>query len=76
MQKKKHRGSCNKDTSNRAKTPPDKGFSYSQTFVSVFLVIGAIVVSAIVFDYSGDLQLKIGADGIQIQVDGRSSLPN
>lgn len=45
-------------------------FTLNQTLVSAFLVIGAIVISAIAFNYSGDVQLKFGADGIQVQING------
>lgn len=42
----------------------------NQTLVSAFVVIGAIVIAAVAFDYAGNIQLKFGADGIQLQVDG------
>jgi hypothetical protein len=42
----------------------------NQTLTSAFLVVGAIVISAVAFNYSGKIQLKFGADGMQVQVDG------
>ncbi|GAB4232516.1 MAG: hypothetical protein Kow00121_60670 [Elainellaceae cyanobacterium] len=42
----------------------------NQTLISAFLVVGAIVISAVAFNYVGSINLKFGADGIQVQVDG------
>lgn len=47
----------------------------NQTVVSVFIVVGAIVISAVAFNYTGKIQLKFGADGIQVQVDGAGKTP-
>lgn len=47
----------------------------NQTLVSAFFVIGAIVISAVAFNYSGDIQLKFGADGIQVGVEGGEKSP-
>ena len=47
----------------------------NQTLVSAFVVVGAIVISAIAFNYAGSISLKFGADGIQVQVDGGEKSP-
>ena len=47
----------------------------NQTLVSAFIVVGAIVISAVAFNYAGSINLKFGADGIQVQVDGASKSP-
>jgi small neutral amino acid transporter SnatA (MarC family) len=47
----------------------------NQTVSSVFIVVGAIVISAITFNYAGKIDLKLGADGIQVQVDGGVKTP-
>lgn len=47
----------------------------NQTLVSAFLVVGAIVISAVAFNYAGSINLKFGADGIQVQVDGGEKSP-
>lgn len=39
-----------------------------QTFASVFLVIGAIAVFAVAFDYSGKIEVKLGAEGVHLQI--------
>lgn len=45
-------------------------FSLHQTFVSALIVVGAVAVCAISFNYAGTIQLRLGADGLQLQVDG------
>lgn len=47
----------------------------NQTLVSAFIVVGAIVISAVAFNYAGSINLKFGADGIQVQVDGGEKSP-
>jgi hypothetical protein len=47
----------------------------SQTLASAFVIVGAIVISAVAFNYAGSINLKFGADGIQVQVDGASKSP-
>lgn len=47
----------------------------NQTLVSAFVVIGAIVISAVAFNYAGSINLRFGADGIQVQVDGGDKSP-
>lgn len=47
----------------------------NQAFVTAFLVIGAVAISGVVFNYSGKLQIKFGADGIQLQLSGQDSIP-
>jgi hypothetical protein len=47
----------------------------NQTISSAFIVVGAIVISAVAFNYAGSISLKFGADGIQVQVDGGDRSP-
>jgi hypothetical protein len=47
----------------------------NQALVSAFIVVGAIVISAVAFNYAGSINLKFGADGIQVQVDGGDRSP-
>lgn len=44
------------------------GAVYSHSVIAVFLAIGCIAVSAIAFNYAGSIQLKIGGNGIQLQI--------
>jgi hypothetical protein len=46
----------------------------NQTVVSVFIVVGAIVISAVAFNYTGKIQLNF-ADWIQVEVDGGGKKP-
>lgn len=39
-----------------------------QTLASVFLVIGAIAVFAVAFNYSGKIQVKFGTEGVYLQI--------
>lgn len=43
----------------------------NQALITAFLVVGVTAVSAVAFEYSGEIQLKFGSDGIQLQVDGQ-----
>lgn len=47
----------------------------NQTVISIFIVVGAIVVTAIAFNYSGKIQLKFGPSGVELQVDGGAKTP-
>jgi hypothetical protein len=47
----------------------------NQTLVSAFFVVGAIVISAVVFNYAGSISMKFGADGIQVEIDGGEKSP-
>lgn len=73
--KKFHSGSCLQDTSNWAEVPTRKGLSHSHVLISAFIVVGAIVISAVAFNYAGSINLKFGTDGIQVQVDGGEKSP-
>ena len=42
----------------------------NETFLSALLVVGAIVLCAIAFKYSGRIQLGIGSNGVQMVIDG------
>jgi hypothetical protein len=42
----------------------------NQTIVAISVVVGAVVLSAVVVGYTGKIQLHVGADGIQVHVDG------
>jgi hypothetical protein len=46
---------------------------FNQAFVAAFLVTGAVAVVAVARDYSGSIQLKFGADGIQLQITGQDN---
>lgn len=70
-----HRGSCLQDTSNQAEVPRIKVLPYGQVLISAFIVVGAIIISAVASDYAGSINLKFGADGIQVQVDGGEKSP-
>jgi hypothetical protein len=45
----------------------------NHALVSAFLAVGAIVISAVVSDYSGKIDVSFGSDGIQVQVDGNEN---
>lgn len=45
-------------------------FTINQTVITAFAIAGSIALTAIVSNYSGNLQLKFGADGIQLQIVG------
>lgn len=45
-------------------------FAINQTVIAAFVIVGSIALTAIVSNYSGNLQLKFGADGIQLQIAG------
>ncbi|MBD0264238.1 MAG: hypothetical protein ICV78_16360 [Tolypothrix sp. Co-bin9] len=47
---------------------------FNQAFVTAFLVTGAIAVTAVIVQYSGNIQLKFGADGIQLQITGHNDV--
>ena len=49
--------------------------SLTQIFVTTLLVGGAIGIIAIVSDYSGKVDIKLGPEGIQFRVYGHKSLP-
>lgn len=45
---------------------------FNQAITTAFLVVGMIAISAVAFKYSGDIQLKLGPDGIQLQITGQN----
>ena len=45
-------------------------FNLNQTLTTAIIVVGAVVAVTVAFNYSGDVQLKFGADGISLQIDG------
>lgn len=45
---------------------------FNQAITTAFLVVGMITISAVAFKYSGDIQLKLGPDGIQLQITGQN----
>lgn len=47
---------------------------FNLAFITAFLVVGIVAVSAVAFKYSGNLQLKFGADGIQLQIRGQEDV--
>lgn len=47
----------------------------NQALVSAFIVVGAIAIAAVASNYSGNLQLKLGADGIQLGINGSKESP-
>lgn len=47
----------------------------NQAVVSIFIVVGAVVIAAVAFDYTGKIQLRLGSDGVQLQVDGGGKKP-
>lgn len=47
-------------------------FKIQSTIIVACLVAGVVATSAIAANYAGRVQLRFGADGIQVQVDGRN----
>lgn len=45
--------------------------SLDRNFLSASIVVGAVVLSAVAFNYSGTIHLHIGFDGFQLQVIGK-----
>ncbi|HYX16618.1 MAG TPA: hypothetical protein VE944_20065 [Nostoc sp.] len=45
-----------------------KDLLVNQVFVTAFLVAGIVATSAIAFKYPGDIQFRLGTDGIQLQI--------
>ena len=45
--------------------------AFNQTLMSAFCVVGAVVVTSVVFRFPGLIEMKLGGDGGQVTVDGR-----
>jgi hypothetical protein len=52
-----------------------KTISFPQLFASAFFVVGAIVLSAVVFNYSGSIRLMFTPEGMRLEIDGSKQLP-
>ena len=50
-------------------------FSLTRIFVTTLLVGGAVGVIAVVSDYSGKVDIKLGPEGIEFRVHGHQFLP-
>lgn len=48
------------------------GFNLNQAVVTALAVVGLVALGAVIFNYTGQLQLKLGADGIQLEINGSS----
>lgn len=44
--------------------------SVHQAFSTALVVVGAVAICAVGFNYSGKIQVKLGSDGLQLQVEG------
>jgi len=42
----------------------------NQVLLAVLFVVGAIALTAMASDYAGKIQLKVGPDGVQLEIDG------
>jgi hypothetical protein len=45
-------------------------FPLTYVFVAALLVSGAVGIAAVVSNYSGNVDIKLGTEGIQFRVDG------
>lgn len=45
-------------------------YSLNWMFATAFVVVGSVAALAIAFNYPGDIQLRFGTEGIQLDVDG------
>lgn len=50
-------------------------YSLNQMFVAAFVVVGSVASLAIAFNYSGNIQLRFGTEGIQLDIDGERESP-
>jgi hypothetical protein len=48
----------------------DSKNSLNQAIVSISVVVGVVVIFAIALGYTGKIRLHVGAEGIQVLVDG------
>ena len=45
--------------------------AFNQTLMTAFCVVGAVVMTSVVFRFSGVIDMKFGGEGGQVTVDGR-----
>jgi len=64
--------SCSQDTSDHAEPHRPKPRFLPSTIVLALLSIFGIVAVAVMFDYPGKIDLKLGVDGLQMRVEGAS----
>ena len=50
-------------------------FSLTRIFVATLLVGGAVGIIAVVSDYSGKIDIKLGPGGLEFRVHGQKALP-